>query len=194
MFATVCSQHMPQYSNFTASDWPGHPGVGVDVERGDGASEERRGFKQPHFHVGTGVPLVVPVLVHAIVTQTGENAYAFLKHKTGKTHPVTDYAVSWSTWSTGKMVFRRRHIRSIAGCQSLCQDMWGLLCGKVLLSTSHWVCLAVVSCMPMQMHAYSNATYSVAIKPPLLLKTFHGLNRNGLKIRSLVTIQLQLNV
>lgn len=37
---------------------PGNPGVCVDVERSDGSSKEWRGFKHPHFHIGTGVPLV----------------------------------------------------------------------------------------------------------------------------------------
>ena len=65
---------------------PGHPGVGVDVEGGDGAGEEGRGFKQPHFHVGTGVPPVVPVLVHTVVAQTREYAHALLE--TGREKPV----------------------------------------------------------------------------------------------------------
>lgn len=40
---------------------PGHPGIGVDVEGGDGASEARSCLKEPHFHVGTGIPFCIPI-------------------------------------------------------------------------------------------------------------------------------------
>ena len=58
---------------------PSHPGVGVDVERSNGAREAGGGFKEPHLHVGAGIPLGCPILVQAIEAQPRQNAHAFLR-------------------------------------------------------------------------------------------------------------------
>lgn len=61
---------------------PGYPGVGIDVEGGDGAIEARGGFKEPHFHVGTGIPSHSPIFFKAIKAQARQNAHSFLRGRT----------------------------------------------------------------------------------------------------------------
>lgn len=50
-------------------DVPGSPGVCVNVEGRDGSSKKRCGFKEPHLHIGTGVPLVLTIH-YTIVAQS----------------------------------------------------------------------------------------------------------------------------
>lgn len=61
---------------------PGYPGIGIDVERSDGAIEARSCFKEPHFHVGTGIPFRGPIFFKAIKSQPRQNAHSFLRRGT----------------------------------------------------------------------------------------------------------------
>lgn len=62
---------------------PGSPGVSVDVEGRDGSSKERRGFKEPHFDVGTGVPLRLSVH-HTVVAQARQYTHPLLENTRGE--------------------------------------------------------------------------------------------------------------
>lgn len=57
---------------------PGHPGISVDVKRGDGASEAGGCFKEPHLHVRTGIPLGLSTGFEVIEAQPRQNAHSFL--------------------------------------------------------------------------------------------------------------------
>lgn len=60
---------------------PGHPGIGVDVERSNGPLEQRCCLIQPDLHVGTGIPQRLSTLVLPIVPQTNKDADTFLWKK-----------------------------------------------------------------------------------------------------------------
>lgn len=46
---------------------PGHPSIGVDVERSNGPCEQRCCLIQPDLHIGTGIPHRFSILVSPIV-------------------------------------------------------------------------------------------------------------------------------
>lgn len=64
---------------FQAWHWPGSPFICVDVERIYGSLKLRRGFKEPHLHVSTGIPLMLSVY-YAIIAQSRKYTYALLQH------------------------------------------------------------------------------------------------------------------
>ena len=63
---------------------PGHPSIGVDVERSNGPCEQRCCLIQPDLHVGTGIPQRLSTLVLPIVPQTNKDADTFLWKKMPK--------------------------------------------------------------------------------------------------------------
>ena len=79
------TQMLPtHYRSRILSCSPGHPSIGVDVERCNGPCEQRCCLIQPDLHVGTGVPQRLSILVLPIVPQTNKDADTFLWKKIQK--------------------------------------------------------------------------------------------------------------